>query len=610
MLFRSPIHWFEKLSAVRLVSVLETVIWYLIAPGVVLAMLYRRSSRLLMALSFATLFLYVYGFTLANVGTLYRIRYPFLFLFITVGVIGWVEFISRRRARRPGPSSPAPTPAHAAGPQVAPPRASRARLFGAGMIVVLFTGLGYAGFFLRDIILARWFGVGAELDAFYLATTIPMFLVAVLSMPLGTVIIPQFLKAKEQRSSPAAQRLVSKVALAYLVIALIAAAALLASSAPLLELIGSNFTPEKLQLSQSLLNWMLPILVLSGVVIMNNALLNALGRFTVPSAAQMVVPVVSILALVLLGGKYGVVSVIVGLLAGQIINLWLVATALGKEGFSVRPAWPGSGVPTQDTLAQYLPLVAAALFVNLTVPVNIGMAATLEEGSAAALGLGGKIVTFITGLVSAGVATVILPHFSSFMARNRLLDVRNELSFFLLAGTVITIPVSVVLFAGAEFIVRLAFEGGAFTAADVKQVTRVMSYGIIQLPFYTINLLVLNSAIATGHAWRVMTASLFALAVNVGLNLVLMQYSGVAGIALAASLSVAVSACFMLLLFNRLGHISWVDLVMIGLSWMLYTTLIISLQYHSYAGVGVTIIALGFLLYGQWSLLTRWRTEA
>ncbi len=611
-----PAQWFEKISAVRLVSVVETLIWYLIAPGVVLAIYYRRSSRILMVMCFAVFFLYVFGFTIANVGTLYRVRYPFLFLFIVLGVVGWVELFLRRRASRPRPQASAPASAAiaesppAVDAQAAPARTSIASLLSAGAIVALFTGLGYAGLFLRDIILARWFGVGAELDAFFLATTIPMFLVSVLSIPLGTMIVTRFLAVKEQASPAAAQRLVSKVAFVYVGAALIAAAALFATSAPLLQLLGSNFTPAKLHLSQSLLVWMLPILVLSGLVIMNNALLNALGRFTVASSAQIVVPVFSILALVLLGGKFGVVSVVVGLLVGQMINLWLVAAALAKSGYHVRPAWPAGSVPLRGALAQYLPLVTAALFVNLAVPVNIGMASTLEEGSVAALGLGTKIVAFITGLVSAGVATVILPHFSAFMARNRLLDVRNELSFFLLAATVITIPVSLVLFAGAEFIVRLLFEGGAFTAADVKQVTRVMSYGIIQLPFFTINLLVLNSAIATGHAWRVMTASLFALSVNVGLNLVLMQHSGVAGIALAASLSVAVSACFMLLLFNRLGHISWVDLVMIGLSWMLYTTLIISLQYHSYAGIGVTIIALVFLLYGQWSLLTRWRSEA
>jgi len=47
----------------------------------------------------------------------------------------------------------------------------------------------------------------------------------------------------------------------------------------------------------------------------------------------------------------------------------------------------------------------------------------------------------------------------------------------------------------------------------------------------------------------------------------------------------------------------------IGLGLMLYSTLIISLQYHSYAGVAVTLIALLFLSYGQWNMLTRRHAE-
>jgi murein biosynthesis integral membrane protein MurJ len=602
-----PDRWFEKISIVRLVSIAEMLIWYVVAPGVVLALIYHLSSIMLMVMSFSLFFLYLYGFTIANIGTLYRVRYPFLFLFILIGVIGWTEYFKRRRRNVHVPGAPATAPSTiSAVPAAEPAPPSRAGLLGAGAIVALFTGLGYFGLFLRDIVIARWFGVGAELDLFYLVTAIPMFLVAVLSMPLGTTLIPQFLNTLKQQSTARAQMLVSKVTLVYAVGALVAAAVLFAAAAPLLRaLVGANLTAEKMQLAQTLLNWMLPIMLLSGIVIMNNALLNAMGRFTVPSAAQIVVPVASILALVIFGEKFGVVSVIAGLLGGQILNWWLVARALRKDGYAVRPAWPGDGVPLRGLLTQYLPLVATALLVNLTVPVNIGMASSLAEGSAAAFGLGSKMVMFITGLISAGVATVILPRFSSFMARNHFLGMRNELSFFLLLGVLLTVPVSIVLFAGAEFIVSIAFEGGAFTAADVKQVTRVMSYGIIQLPFYTLNLLMLNSAIATGHSWRVLIASAFALVVNIALNLVFMPHSGVAGIALAATISVALSALLMMLLFNRIGQIAWIDLIVIGLGLMLYTTLIISLQYHSYAGVAVTLIALLFLSYGQWNMLTR-----
>ena len=605
-----PAQWLEKISPARLVSVLETLTWYLIAPGALIAVYRLWSARILMAMCFALSFLYVYGLAIPNVGTLYRVRYPYLFLFITLGVIGWLHVLDRwwpapdTRRNVPGPDTGA---ALLSDPARGP---SRSALFGAGIAVAALTGAAYVGLFLRDIILARWFGLGPELDAYFLATAIPMFLVAVMSIPLGTMMVPLFLSVREQASAAAAQRLISRVSAAYLLVATAAAASLFLGITPLLETVGWSGAPDKVALARELLIWMLPILVLSGLVVLGNALLNALGYYLVPAMAQLAVPVLSILALVLFGAPYGIAAAIAGMLAGQGVNLWLVSNALRKLGYSVRPALHGPCAEWNSAVRQYVPLATAALLVNLTAPVNLGMASTLTEGSTAALGLGNKIVFFVTGLVAAGVATVILPHFSAFMARRRLLDARNELALFLLAGTVITIPFAIVAFVGSEALVKLAFQGGAFGESDVGSVARIMSYGIIQLPFFTINLLILKFAVATRSAGRVLVASLLALCLNIALNAVLMDKHGATGIALAATIACALSAGCMLLLFQRLGHVSWVDLVTIGLTWMPYITFIVCLQYQSYAGVVVSTLALVMLLYGHWGRLVRWRGAA
>ena len=606
-----PSSWFEKISPTRIVSILESIVWYLIAPGVLLALLFRRSEQLFAVLGFATLFLYIYGFAIANIGTLYRIRYPYLFLFIVVGIIGWLELFQRRHwppfKLTTAPALFPSSPGH--GVSRSKSGTSHGKLVGAGILVGVFTALGYTALFLRDILLARWFGTGAALDAFFVATTVPMFLVTVMSIPIGTMLVPQYLNAQEQFSKIAAQQLISKISFIYLLLVSAAAAMLWVGSVPLLHLIASNFSTDKLGLSQSILCWMLPILVLSGLVIMNNALLNVMGRYTVPSAAQIAPPLFSILSLLLFGKSLGVAAVIAGMLIGQVFNLWLVAYILGKYGLSIRPRWSNGEIGLGPALAQYVPLVAAALFVNLSTPVNLSMASRLAEGSVAAFGLGNKIVMLASGLIAAAVATVILPYFSSLMARNRLLDARNELSFFLVAATVVTIPITLLLFISAEPIVAIIFKGGAFDEDAVHAVAKVMSYGIIQLPFFSVNLLILKFAIASRLAGRVMVASLFGLCVNIALNFLLMENSGVAGIALATTLAMAMAAGLMLLMFHRLGHISWVDMIMIALSWMIYTTVVICLHYESYPGVIASLLALITLLYGQWNLLVRWREE-
>lgn len=242
--------------------------------------------------------------------------------------------------------------------------------------------------------------------------------------------------------------------------------------------------------------WMMPILVLSGLVVLGNALLNALGRYAVPAGAQAVVPLFAIGALLAFGRSHGAVVAVLGMFAGQVANLLIVTKLLAREGISL-PLTPVRAFPDGRTfLGQYLPLVAAALFTNLWVPVSTAMVSALPEGSVAAFGLGTKAVLFITGTIGSGIATVILPYFSRILARDRMVDVSRELSFFLTAAAAIAIPAGIVLYLASEPVVRLVFEGGRLRPDEAREVARVMAYGILQLPFFTVNAVLLRYLIA------------------------------------------------------------------------------------------------------------------
>lgn len=603
-----PDRWLEKRSLPHLVAMLETLTWYLLAPGVLLCLLYASPARALLLLGFAVLFLVIYGVTTPNVGTLYRIRSPYLFLLVAMGAVGWLELLRRHapawlaRTRFRAAATVAPEPGEM------DPYASQPNVLGAGAVVGMLTALTFFGLFARDAILARWFGTGSELDAYFVAIAVPSFLIAAISIPLGTVLTAQFLEARHQRPEPAAQALVSRIGGLYATAMLLVVSALALAARPLLGLVGSELAPETAALARVLFYWMLPILALSGFVIIGNAILNALGAYALPASAQLVVPAISIAAILLAGPRDGVVAAIGGMLAGQVLNLWIVARALARRGISVAPRW-GVREPLRDLPVQYLAVVAAALLTNLAAPVNLGMASTLESG-AATWGLGSKVMTFVAGIIAAAMTTVILPRFAAIMARRRLIDLRDEFSFLLVAATALTIPMALLLFVGSESLVRVAFGGGAFGEDSVEAVARVMRFGIVQLPFLTVSLLILKFAIAARAAGWVFVASLIALCLNVALNVVLMRTSGVAGIALASTVAVALSTFFMLLLFRRLGHVSWMDVLMLALNWMPYTTFVVCLHYRSYAGAAVSMFAMLVLFAGHLGRLSRGRHAA
>lgn len=603
-----PNLWFEKLSATRLVAVGETAIWYLITPGLLMAFFFGRSRAVIAVVAFAMTMMTLYGITIANMGTLYRIRYLYLFLLMLVGLAGWLHLLERH-GLLPKKSGGEANEAQQDRAERKDARQARAVLFGSGLTVAAITSITFVGLFIRDIVMARQFGLGVELDAFVAATLVPMFLVGVLSVPIGTAIVPVFLAVREEKTLAVAIALARRVGFLFIVVALVLAVALVIASPWLLEKAGWAASSEKATRVQAISFWIIAIFIFSGLVTLANGILNALGHFMVPASAQVIVPLVTIAALLVFGVSHGALTAAVAMFVGQIINLIVVHRALAVRGVSLltSPAIASPGVGS--FVAQYLPLMAAAVFMQLSVPVSTAMASALPEGSVAALGLGSKAVLFATGLIGAAIASVVLPYFSRYMAQNRLIDARRELSFLLLAGTVISILVTLGLHFFAEPFVRLVFEGGAFGSAESRLVSRVMAYGILQLPFFVINVLMLKFAIATRHSGRVLLASIVGLGVNVLLNLVLMDRIGAPGIALSMTLATAIAAGLMLLLFCRLGDVAWVDMVFIVTNWVVYLALAVCLHYASYAGAIAAFLAFCFLVLGEWAVTFWARAE-
>lgn len=601
-----PSSWLANTSMTRLVASGEMLIYYLCFPGILLLLFYNRKPGVLVVIYFSCFFLLVYGFTQANLGTLYRYRYGYLSTMMMLGILGWITWLDKTSRLNRLVCLLQPPQELSSSPEsmVADHQPARKKAVGIGFLVIGLTFLSFVGFFLRDIMMAHTFGIGASLDNFFIAMLIPMFIVTVLCMPLGTAFIPVYMDIRERLSRRAAKILVPSVSLwttASLLVICFTLYMIGPYLLPLLYVKGAS--PDLGQLTE-LLHLALPILLFSGVVILGNSVLNAHGRAVLTSMAQLVVPIVAILALVMFGRSYGVKVVMIGMVIGQFINLLIVQFYLKGHKIALLPRLSArSQVGYSQLMVQYVPLVISALFVSLVSPVATLLAMSLPAGSVSALNLGSKVVLFVTGLVGTAITTVMLPYFSSLVAKNHLVTVRRELSFFLLIATFVSVPISAVLYVWSEVIVSLIFAGGSIDAASTELVARVMQYAVVQLPFFVCNSLLLKFATATKHVVTIVAVAIVGLLVNIGSSLLLMKHMGVAGIALGGSVSVLVSTLLLVVMLVRYWHITWFDAVIMLLSWLIFLTLLVSVHFHSVPSIYVTLTASAILLFGYFKSL-------
>ena len=146
----------------------------------------------------------VLSYASPNVGTLHRIRYGPLFVFMLAGAGGWAWLLGKSIGMLGSDSGTAINvdESHAVTSKDSSSELSSEfsgkRALGAGAIVILITVVSYLGLLIRDLLLINRSGFGASLDSFYLAMMVPMFFVSVLALPMGDALTTAIHRMKDR----------------------------------------------------------------------------------------------------------------------------------------------------------------------------------------------------------------------------------------------------------------------------------------------------------------------------------------------------------------------------------------------------------------------------
>ncbi len=592
-----PDTWLDKISITRLVGITETFIWYLIIPGIFMALFYRPSTPIFLLLIFSLSFLLINGYITTNIGSLHRVRYPFIFLLMIIGSSGWIKFIyprykiwNKKRKYKQNLNQKNNS-------SIQTTALNRKQATKAGVMVTVLTGGTFLLLFFRDILMSRWYGLGIELDAFYIAMAIPMFFVNFLSVPLGAAIIPIYQRVREQQGIKAAQKFISNISFVSLVLLGGLSLVLFIGSPWLFKIFGWGFNEQQLTLARQISPYSILLLFFSGSVILGNSILNANNRFFIPALANATVPIIAISFLFLLSNSVGIIAVAIGMVTGQIMNLFIIYHYNNQNKISFFPRYEKQEFQLVKSILPMLSALAiSALFLNATVVIDSIMASTIREGSVGAYNLGIKAVSFITGVIGAGVTSVLLPYFSSYIAQDKLDAGRNELIFYLFLGSILTIPVGLIFFEYSYIFINFLYQGGNINTEDAQIISNVAAFGMIQLPFFTVNILLVRFANARQHSRLVLYSALVGIALNIALNFIFIDSMGEAGLALATTLALFTSSLILIISMSIRGDIAFNGIATLMMLWLLYLTAIVSLHFQSSAGVFISIISAIILL--------------
>jgi len=560
-----PDSWMELSSIQRIVGIAETIIWYLILPGVFLSLITLRTRSMIFVVMIAILCLCMYGYVIANVGTLHRVRYVCLLALIGVGLVGWVAFIARygklhsifgdRFSRKEEEISISNAL------DVDNTNNHRRHAAKGGMLVAVIAMLSFVGFFIRDVLIARTFGMSNEMDAFYIAMLVPMFIVNVFGQSFGSTSVALYMRENNKDRNRGLQIVQN---LSFLVtISLFSISTVLVLMAPVyLPVVGWSFSVEKIALTENLLYSAMPILLFSGMVILGNSILSARMHFAVPGWSQAVVPVFAISSFLFVDDDHGIEVVVWGMVIGQIVNLLLIQIFLRKDSLTLMPspAMNNMKLPAEAG-KQFLVLTLVTVFVQISLLIDNSMASSLDVGSVSMLGMGYKVIYFITGIITTIMSLVVLPYFLKIIVANNIVAARNELSLLLTIAVALGMLVSIVMYYVSVPLTEFLIIGGKINTSDSEGILAVIRMGVLQIPFFSVQLVLIKYATAINDNKSILVSSMIGVVMNIALNYILMGIMGVSGIALSTSLSVLVTSSILLLLIHKEGGVGWIDIM-------------------------------------------------
>ncbi|MBW2085623.1 MAG: murein biosynthesis integral membrane protein MurJ, partial [Deltaproteobacteria bacterium] len=271
--------------------------------------------------------------------------------------------------------------------------------------------------FVRDMVVAYFFGTGLFADAFFVAFRIPNLLRRLVAEGALTVsFIPIFTEYLTTRSRDEAFAL-ARATLTFLSIGLVVLSILGVVLAPwIVRIFAPGFTavPDKFALTVLLTRILFPYIFFIGLVALAMGLLNALGRFAAPALAPVLLNLSMIASILLLKDYFDppILALAVGVLIGGLLQVLLQLPYLIKEGsllgFSFNFGHPG--------LRQIGLLMAPAAFgaavYQFSVFISTLLASFLPEGSISALYYADRLVQFPLGIFAIALGSAVLPSMS------------------------------------------------------------------------------------------------------------------------------------------------------------------------------------------------------
>lgn len=373
----------------------------------------------------------------------------------------------------------------------------------------------------RDTLVGRAYGTSMEAIAYETASKLP---VTVFDLVIGGVVTSAFIPVyngllvkKGRREALDFAR--SYTSLICLITTILAAFGIVFAS-PLVSWMAPGLDSATHGLAVQLTRILFPMVIFTGLAFSFVGYLQSNGEYNIPAIISLLSNGIMVGYLLTLNKVCGIVGLAVAMLLGWAAQVLVQVPSLRRLEFSWRPTklWTP---PIRQAMTNALPILLSTWTTPVCSLINTRLASGIENGRGiTALGYANRLYTILVGLFSFVATNLLFPHFSRAAAAgeqgetDRLMRISVKTLVFIIA------PLTAGIVLLATPFTALLFEGGSFTPDDTALTAGALSCYALSMVFLAVNEVLIKGFFAAEKTKVPMVSALIAMAVNVGLLLV------------------------------------------------------------------------------------------
>jgi len=467
-------------------------------------------------------------------------------------------------------------------------------------VVSFFTLISRISGFVRDALVAIFYGATIWTDAFVVAFKIPNFMRRIFAEgSFSLAFIPVLNEIKAQNNEKYLKQFINHVfgCLIAVLLIVLAVLELIAPGVVMAFAPGFMGEPSVFQVTVEMLRITLPYLLFISLVAFSSGILNSFGKFAVPAATPVLLNLVFIIFMVFFRElfEFPLMALAWAVLVAGIVQLMFQIPFLIKLGILPKPVVKFHDPEVRKVMTLMLPTLLGSSVAQINLLIDTMIATMLPlAASPTFLYYSDRLLEFPLGLFGIAISTVILPKLSFAFADKSHEEYQKTLRWAMSLAMFVALPSALGLLVLAKPVVVTLFAYGKFSLESATYTSYSLMVFMLGLPAFVANKVLLPAFYSRKDTKSPVKIALKSMLINVILNFVfvgVLYYFNVVSLHVGLAMAGVGSAwlqCFWL--YTKLKHDGIVKEPLLKMAYVF--KLVISLS----------VMLLVFWLISRWQL--------